>query len=42
MNIQHTHNAFTNQNISAVYLKDVKTKETFSSQNQKLVETTNL
>ena len=26
----------------AVYLKDVKTEETFSSQDQKLVETTNL
>ena len=26
----------------AVYFKDVKTEETFSSQDQKLVETTNL
>ena len=26
----------------AVYFKDVKTEETFCSQNQKLVETTNL
>ena len=42
MNIQHTHNALTNQKSSAAYFKDVKTEETFSSQDQKLVETTNL
>ena len=42
MNHQHTHNALTTQKIIAVYFKDVKTEETFSSQYQKLVETTNL
>ena len=42
MNCQHTHNALTTQKIVAVYFKDVKTEETFSSQDQKLVETTNL
>ena len=42
MNLQHTHNALTTQNSVAVYFKDVKTEETFSSQDQKLVETTNL
>ena len=42
MNRQQTHNAFTNRKNSAVYLKDVKIEETFSSQDQKLVETTNL
>ena len=42
MNRQHTHNAKTCQKIVAVYFKDVKTEETFSSQDQKLVETTNL
>ena len=42
MNFQHTHKALTNQKSSAVYFKDVKTEETFSSQDQKLVETTNL
>ena len=40
MNIQHTHNALTSQKSSAVYFNDVKTEETFSSQDQKLVETT--
>ena len=39
---QHTHIALTNQKSSAVYFKDVKTEETFSSQDQKLVETNNL
>ena len=42
VNRQHTHNALTTQKIVAVYFKDVKTEETFSSQYQKLVETTNL
>ena len=42
MNCQHTHNALTNQKSSAVYLKDVKIEETFSSQDRKLEETTNL
>ena len=42
MKRQHTHNALTTQKIVAVYFKDVKTEETFSSQDQKLVETTNL
>ena len=42
MNCQQTQNALTTQNIVAVYFEDVKTEETFSSQDQKLVETTNL
>ena len=42
MNSQHTQNAFTNQKSSAAYFKKVKTEEAFSSQDQKLVETTNL
>ena len=42
MNLQHTHSAFTTQKSVAVYFKDVKTEETFSSQDQKLVVTTNL
>ena len=42
MNGQHTHNAITAQKSVAVYFKDVKTEETFSSQDQKLVETINL
>ena len=42
MNCQQTHNVLTNQKTVAVYFKDVKTEETFSSQDQKLVETTNL
>ena len=41
MNSQHTHNALRNQKSSAAYFKDVKT-EAFSSQDQKLVDTTNL
>ena len=41
MNFQQTHNALTTQKMVAVYFKDVKTEETFSSQDQKLVETTN-
>ena len=42
MNRQHTQNPLTNQKSSAAYFKDVKTEETFSSRDQKLVETTNL
>ena len=42
MNLQHTHNVLTTQTNVAVYFKDVKTEETFSSQDQKLVKTTNL
>ena len=42
MNIQHAHNAATTQKSVAVYFKDVKTEDTFSSQDQKLVVTTNL
>ena len=42
MNCQQTHNALTTHKNVAVYFKDVKTEETFSSQDQKIVETTNL
>ena len=42
MNCQQTPNAWTTQKNVAAYFKDVKTEETFSSQDQKLVETTNL
>ena len=42
MNFQRTHNAKTNQKSVAMYFKDVKTEETFSSRDQKVVETTNL
>ena len=42
MNSQHTHNALTNQKSRSACFKDVKTEETFNSQDQKLVETTNL
>ena len=42
MNCQQTHSALTTQKIVAVYFKDVKTEEPFSSQDQKLVETSNL
>ena len=41
-NRQHTHNALTTEKIVAAYFEDVKTEETFSSQDHKLVETTNL
>ena len=34
MNFQHTHNSLTTQKSVAVYFKDVKTEETFSSQDQ--------
>ena len=42
MILQHTQNALITQKSVAVYFKDVKTEETFSSQDQKLVKTTNL
>ena len=42
MNSQHTHNSLKTQKSVAVYFKDVKTEETFNSQDQKLVVTTNL
>ena len=42
MSRQHTQNALTTQKIVAVYFKDVKIEETFKSQDQKLLETTNL
>ena len=41
MNHQQTHNSLTTQKSVAVYFNDVKAEETFSSQDQKLVETTN-
>ena len=40
MKCQHYQNALKTQKIVAVYFKDVKTEETFSSQGQKLVDTT--
>ena len=42
MSVQHTQNALKTQKSVAVYFKDVKIEETFSSQDQKLVETNNL
>ena len=42
MNRQHTHNALTTQKLVALFFKGVKIEEKFSSQDQKLVETTNL
>ena len=42
MNCQQPHNALTTQKNVAVFFKDVKTEEIFSSKDQKLVETTNL
>ena len=42
MNFQQTHNVLSTKKTVAVYFKDVKTEGTFSSQDQKLVETTNL
>ena len=39
-NRQHVHNALTPRKSVPGYFKDVKTEETFSSQDQKLVETT--
>ena len=42
MKCQQTRNALTPQKYVAVYFKDVNTDETLSSQDQKLVETTNL
>ena len=41
-NRQHVHNALTPRKSVPGYFKDIKTEETFSSQDQKLVETTNL
>ena len=41
MNCQQTHNAITTQKTVAVCFNDIKTEETLSSQDQKLVETTN-
>ena len=42
INCQHTQKSLTTQKNVAVYFKHVKTEETFSSQDQKLVVTTNL
>ena len=44
MNRQHTHNALkiNNPKKLSLYFLVVKTEETFSSRDQKLVETTNL
>ena len=42
MSYQRTYNALTAQKSLAVYFEDVKDEETFSSQDQKLVETINL
>ena len=40
MNLQQNRNALRTQKNVALYFKDVKTEETFSSQDQTLVETT--
>ena len=42
MNHQHTHNALRTQKSLAIYFRDVKTEEKFSSQDQELMKTTNL
>ena len=42
MNCQHIFNALLILKSVVVYFKDVKTEETFSSQDQTLVETSNL
>ena len=42
MNLHYYHNALTTQKNVAVFFNDVKTDKTSSSQDQKLVETTNL
>ena len=42
MNCQQIHDVLSTKKTVAVYFKDVKTEGTFSSQDQKLVETTNL
>ena len=42
MKCQHTHNSLTTQKSVAVHFNDVKTEEKVSSQDQKLVVTTNL
>ena len=41
MNLQRTQIALKTPKSVAVYFRDVKTEETFSSQDEKLVETTN-
>ena len=41
MNCQQTHNLVVTQKTVAVYFNYVKIEETFRSQDQKLVETTN-
>ena len=41
MNLQQNHNALTTQKNVVLYFKDVKSEETFSSQDQTLVKTTN-
>ena len=40
LNHRHTQNAMRTRKSVAVYFKDVKTEETYSSQDQKLMETT--
>ena len=42
MSRQRTDNSLTTQKKVATYFKDVKTEETFSTHQQKLVKTTNL
>ena len=42
MNLQPYQNAVTPQKNVAVYFRDVKTEKTYSSQDQKLVESSNL
>ena len=42
MNLHYYHNALTTQKNVAVFFKDFKTEETFSSQDQKQVETDKL
>ena len=42
MNCQQIHDVLKTTKAVAVYFKDAKTEGTFSSQDQKLVETTNL
>ena len=42
MILRRYHNSLTTQKSVAVCFKDVETEKTFSSQGQKLVETTNL
>ena len=42
MNLQQNRNALRTQKNVVLFFKDVKTEETSNSQDQKLVETTNL